>query len=226
MMLSRNEYVVKASMVHRWGRAFFDLLNQGVLPKEVRGDQGDGAVSISDPVADLQKKLADAEAQAKADLAKEAAKNKKLKDDLDKARAGMRSNPTAHEAHQAHQAHMSHGAHARHTGHSAANAQMQLLEKEFHALMASLTRHGGQGMVAAIRHVSADTVRNARVAQHSTVINYRYEYDNRTQFTGPVTVKANDPMKMAAELKKQIAHSRLVSPGRASIDTGVPYGVA
>jgi hypothetical protein len=98
---------------------------------------------------------------------------------------------------------------------------MQMLEKEFHALMASFAKDGGKGMMAAVRHLSADTAKNARVALHSTVINNKYSYDNRTQFTGPVTVKANDPAKMAEELKKQIAHSRLVSPGRAGLPTSV-----
>jgi hypothetical protein len=72
-----------------------------------------------------------------------------------------------------------------------------------------------------IRHISGDTVRTARTAAYSSVVNNNqsYSYDHRTQFTGPVTVKADDPMKIASELKKAVAHARLVAPGRAAQPT-------
>ena len=237
MMLSNNEYVIKASMVHRWGRDFFDQLNSGVMPSETSGDQGRAGASIKDELMDLQRKLDEAESKAnraKLDTEKDKATIKSLQDQLKKAQGAKTGKPamSAHEAHLAHLAHLAGqaptpapAAAARTTAAPASSnsaaAQMQMLEKEFHALMASFAKDGGKGMMAAVRHLSADTAKNARVALHSTVINNKYSYDNRTQFTGPVTVKANDPAKMAEELKKQIAHSRLVSPGRAGLPTSV-----
>ena len=237
VMLSNNEYVIKASMVHRWGRDFFDQLNSGVMPSETDGDQGRAGASIKDELMDLQRKLDEAESKAnraKLDTEKDKATIKLLQDQLKKAQGAKTGKPamSAHEAHLAHLAHLAGqaptpapAAAARTTAAPASSnsaaAQMQMLEKEFHALMASFAKDGGKGMMAAVRHLSADTAKNARVALHSTVINNKYSYDNRTQFTGPVTVKANDPAKMAEELKKQIAHSRLVSPGRAGLPTSV-----
>ena len=73
-----------------------------------------------------------------------------------------------------------------------------------------------------VHHVDGGHVRAAGTARHSSPVTNNFHYDNRTQFTGPITVKADDPNKMAAELKRRVAHSRLVSPGRA----GLPGGVA
>jgi hypothetical protein len=92
----------------------------------------------------------------------------------------------------AHTAHINHLAHAIHTAH-----QM-------------------------VQHVSGNDVRAARTARYSSpVTNNTYHYDQRTQFTGSIQVEAKDPNHLVDEIRKKVAHSRLVAPGRAALSTSI-----
>jgi TP901 family phage tail tape measure protein len=70
------------------------------------------------------------------------------------------------------------------------------------------------------QHVQGQHVRTQRAMEYASVITHNaFNYDQRTQITGPVTVKADDPNKMLRDLRKKVALSRLVQPARASIPT-------
>jgi hypothetical protein len=107
-----------------------------------------------------------------------------------------------------------------------AERKKKSLEKNHHVATADLRKKLGggsksKGKKPMLRSVPSGEIHAARTAHYSSPVtnNNTYHYDNRTQFTGNISVKANDPNKMVDELRKKVAHARLVSPGSAAKET-------
>jgi hypothetical protein len=188
--VSRNEYVIQASEGHRRGKKFFDELNSGVLPDEIVKSAGPVAATPSN--------------------------------------TGVVGVPTSNLGSSMREqlGALTHHTHSpqrpQESAMTSTEARRRAETDAFETLMRRTQEALRTPNSEAIRHISGDMVRQANVAAHSTVINnnQRYHYDHRTEFSGPVTVKSDDPMKMAAELKRQSAHARLVAPGRATYSGG------
>lgn len=65
-----------------------------------------------------------------------------------------------------------------------------------------------------LRYASANEAKTSRVAPHSTTVvnNSTIRQDYSTNFTGPVSVEANDPAEFARALRQQTRSKRLLQP--------------